>query len=191
MSTLSIKQNFVTDIDTFTWGKDWRATRIMKEKRTDADYYYASITRFYGEKAQTHDYDLGETVAEMAWLGRNEKFVGKREWRTDPDDQTRRKRIWTEPVTEIIEEQDETGKLTTREVLVEGKTIYEYTLKVTPENTKLMQQLEGAVALNQQTLFLFVYGAVPPHMVEPETFWKMSVGDYLQSIKPIPNNKTK
>ena len=182
--SLSIKQNFVTDLKSFTWGKDWRATRIIKEKRTDGDYYYANIVRYYGEKEETHDYDIGETYAESAWLGRNEKFVGKRGWITDPDDQTRRKRAYSEPVIETEEEDDESGNRVSRQVLVKGKTIYEYTIKVNEDNTKKMKELAGAIALNQETQFLFVYGAVPPLIVDPETFWETSVKDYLDMIKP-------
>lgn len=189
--SLSIKQNFVTNMETFTWGKDWRATRIIKEKRTDGEYYFANITRFYGEKEHTHDYDIGDTINETAWLGRNEKFVGKREWRTNPTDPTRRERAWTAPVTETITEEDNTGKPVTREVLVEGKVIYEYTLKVNAENTKKMKELQGAIALNQETQFLFVYGAVPPLVLDPETFWNSTVSDYLQSIAPVIQKPTK
>lgn len=178
-------------MDSFTWGKDWRATRIIKEKRTDGEYYFANITRYYGEKEHTHDYDIGDTISETAWLGRNEKFVGKREWRTNPDDQTRRERVWSAPVTETITEEDNTGKPVTREVLVEGKVIYQYTLKVNVENTKKMKELQGAIALNQETQFLFVYGAVPPLVVPPETFWSTSVSDYLQSIAPVIQKPTK
>jgi len=183
--SLSIQQKFVTNLENFAWGKDWRATRIIKERRTDGEYYFANIVRYYGEKAETHDYDIGDTMAESAWLGRNEKFVGKRTHDVDPDSPTFGKRIYSEAVTETITEDNEKGKPVSREVLVEGKTIYEYTIKVTPENTKKMQSLAGAIALNQETLFLFVYGAVPPYTVDPETFWKTSVSDYLQSIQPV------
>jgi len=76
--SLSIQQTFVTDLEKFTWNKDWRATRIIKERRTTGDYFFANIVRYYGEQNVNHDYDIGDTVAETAWLGRNEKFVGKR-----------------------------------------------------------------------------------------------------------------
>lgn len=183
--SLSIQQKFVTNLENFTWGKDWRATRIIKEKRTDGEYYFANIVRYYGEKEQTHDYDVGDTLAETAWLGRNEKFVGKRIFDKDEDSPTFGKRIYSEAVTETITEDNEKGKPVSREVLVEGKTIYEYTIKVTPENTKKMRELAGAIALNQETQFLFVYGAVPPLMVEPDTFWKISVSDYLQKLQTV------
>lgn len=183
--SLSIKQNFVTDLDNFTWGKDWRATRIIKEKRTDGEYYFADIIRYYGEDKVSHDYDIGDTMAEMAILGRNEKFVGKRVHDIDVDSPTFGKRIYSPAVTETITEDDEKGKPITREVLVEGKTIYEYTIKVTVENTKKMKELAGAVSLNQETLFLFVYGAVPPLAIDPETFWDTTVKDYLQNVQTI------
>jgi len=187
--SLSIQDKFITDLDSFTWDKDWRATRIIKEKRTDGDYYFASIIRYYGEKAESSDYDIGDTYAEMAWLGRNEKFVGKRVHDTDHDSPTFGKRIYTPAVTETITEENSRGKPISREVLVEGKTIYEYTIKVNPENTKKMKTLAGAIALNQDTKFLFVYGAVPPTIVEPEIFWNTSVKDYLNSIKPVQEIK--
>ncbi len=183
--SLSIRQNFVTDLKNFTWGKDWRATRIIKEKRTDGEYYFADIIRYYGEDKVSHDYDIGDTMSEMAILGRNEKFVGKRVHDLDPDSTTFGKRIYNPAVTETITENDGKGKPVTREVLVEGKTIYEYTIKVTAENTKKMQELAGSVSLNQETLFLFVYGAVPPLTIDPETFWKTSVKDYLVSVQNI------
>lgn len=183
--SLSIKQNFVTNLENFTWGKGWRATRLIKEKRTDGEYYFGNVIRYYGEKEDTHDYDVGETYAEMAWIGRNEKFVGKRVHDTDPDSPTFGKRIYTEAITETITETNDKGKPIEREVLVEGKTIYEYTIRVNPENTKKIQELAGAIALNQETQFLFVYGAMPPLVVDPETFWKISVSDYLRKIQTI------
>jgi len=189
--SMSIKQNFVTDLENFSWDKDWRASRIVKEKRVDGEYYFASIIRYYGEKDDSHDYDIGDTIAESAWLGRNEKFVGKRVTDLDRDSKTFGKRIWTQPITEIIEEEDDKGKPTTREVLVDGKTIYEYTIKVTPENTKRMQSIAGAVSLNQETQFLFVYGAVPPLAVDPETFWQTSVKEYLDTLKLMNVEKIK
>ncbi len=187
--SLSIQQRFITDLEKFEWGNRWRATRIIKEKRTNGEYYFASIVRYYGEKEDTHDYDIGETYKESAWLGRLEKFVGKRIFDTDHDSPTFGKRIYNPAITETISEEDDKGKLTTREVLVEGKTIYEYTLPVNEKNTKKMKELAGAIALNQETIFLFIYGASPPYTVDPDTFWNSSVGDYLQSIQPVRNTK--
>ena len=181
--SLSIQENFVTDLEKFTWEKDWRALRIIKEKRTSGEYYFANIIRYYGKIEDSDDYDIGDTFKETAWLGRNEKFVGKRVFDTDHDSPTFGKRIYSPAVTETITEEKD-GKPVKREVLVEGKTIYEYTIPVTKENTEKMQKLAGAVALNQETQFLFVYGASPPLVVDPDTFWKTSVGDYLQQIKP-------
>ncbi len=184
--SLSIPQKFVTDLESFTWSKDWRATRIIKEKRVDGEYYFANIVRYYGENEDSSDYDIGDTVAETAWLGRNEKFVGKRVRDLDHDSVNFGKRISLPAITETIEDTDLTGKTITREVLVEGKTIYEYTIPVNEKYTKLVQSLAGAVGLNQETVFLFIYGALPPLTVDPETFFKTSVSDYLQSIKPKP-----
>lgn len=183
--SLSIQQNFVTDLENFTWGKDWRAMRIIKEKRTNGEYYFAYVVRYYGEVENTHDYDVGDSLRETAWLGRVEKFTGKRQWITDPNDQTRRIRASSEPITEIIQEEDLEGKPVSREVLVEGKTIYEYTIKVNKENTEKMKTLAGAIALNQETQFLFMYGPVPPYPVDPDTFWDTSVSDYLQQQETI------
>ena len=189
--SLSIQQKFITDLENFTWGKDWRAMRVIKEKRTDGEYYFTNIVRYYGEKEDTHDYDIGETFAEQVWLGRVEKFVGKRMHDTDPDSRTFGKRIYSPAVTEIITENNDKGKPTKREVLVQGKTIYEYTLPVNKENTEKMKTLAGAIALNQETQFLFVYGASPPLVVDPETFWKISVSDYLQNLQPIKQENGK
>ena len=180
--SLVIPETYITDLKEFTWEKDWRATRIIKEKRVSGDYYFAHIVRYYGEKEDTDDYDIGETLRETAWLGRTEKFVGKRGWRVDPTDQTRRKRMYTEPVTEDIDVDDGQGNITKRKVLRKGKTIYEYTLPVTKENTDKLKRLAGAIALNQETQFLFIYGANPPHAVDPETFWDTTMNEYLQNI---------
>ncbi len=187
--SLSIPQRFITDLDNFTWGEDWRATRIIKEKRTDNEYYFANISRYYGEKEDTHDYDISEIYLEQAWLGRVEKFVGKRTHDIDPDSKTFGKRIYSEAVTEIITEKDLKGKPIEREVLIEGKVIYQYIIPVTTENTKKMQTLQGQIALNQETQLLMVYGAAPPYALEPEIFWKTSVADYLQMLRKIPQEQ--
>ncbi len=187
--SLSIPQRFITDLDNFTWEQDWRASRIIKEKRTNGEYYFATIIRYYGETEDTHDYDISTSFSDRAILGRAEKFVGKRQHDTDPESPTFGKRIYTEAITETIVEEDSKGKPREREVLVEGKTIYEYTLPVNEENTMKLKTLVGAVALNQETKFLYVYGANPPHVVPPETFWKVSVADYLQRIQPQPTIK--
>ncbi len=187
--SLSIPQRFITDLENFTWGEDWRATRIIKEKRTDGEYYFANIVRYYGEKEETHDYDIAESYLETAWLGRVEKFVGKRMHDTDPDSKSFGKRIYSEAITETITEKDQKGKPIEREVLIEGKVIYQYILPVTADNTKKMQTLQGAIALNQETLFLYVYGANAPYVVEPEIFWKMTCADYLVSLRAIPQKQ--
>ena len=187
--SLSIPQRFITNLENFTWGKDWRATRIIKEKRVDGEYYFANIIRYYGEKDDTHDYDIAETYEEMAWLGRNERFVGKRIHDIDPDSKTFGKRIYSEAITETITEKDSKGRPIEREVLVDGKTVYEYTLKVSKETTEKVKTLAGAIALNQETQFLFIYGAMPPLVVDPDTFWEVSVRDYLQNINPIKITK--
>lgn len=183
--SLSIYQQYITDLDDFTWGKGWRATTIIKERRVNADYYFANITRYYGNKDETDDYDLAETMEDTAWLGRNEKFVGKRGWDEDHDSPTHGKRIYNKAITEVITEKDSKGKPRKREVLIEGKVVYEYTIPVNEKNTAKMKELAGATGLNQQTQFLFVYGASPPHTVNPKTFWSTSVSDYLESIDPL------
>jgi len=189
--SLSIQQKFITDLEHFKWGKAWRATRIIKEKRISGEYFFANITRYYGDNEDTHDYDIGDTLAETAWLGRNEKFVGKRIRDLDHDSPTFGKRIYTDAVTEIITEDNDKGLPVSREVLVEGKTIYEYTIPVNPDNIKKMQQLAGGIGLNQETKFLFVYGSTPPLAVDPKTFWKTSVSDYLEEIKPTNTDNKK
>jgi len=181
--SLSLPQRFILDLENFSWSEDWRATRIIKEKRTDGEYYFANIVRYYGEKEETHDYDLGDSEAETAWLGRNEKFVGKRTHDRDPDSPTFGKRIYSEAITETITEPDKKGKPVEREVLVEGRTIYQYTIPVNEANTKKIKSLYGAIALNQETQLLFVYGVNAPLAVMPDTFWKVSVNDYLTSLE--------
>lgn len=187
--SLQIPQRFITNLENFTWGKDWRATRIIKEKRVDGEYYFANIVRYYGEEENTHDYDIAETYEEMAWLGRVEKFVGKRIHDIDPDSKTFGKRIYSEAITETITEKDSKGRPIEREVLVDGKTVYEYTLKVSKETTEKVKTIAGAIALNQETQFLFIYGAQPPLVVDPDTFWDVTVSEYLQNINPIKVTK--
>lgn len=189
--SLSIQENFVKDLENFTWEKDWRAMRIIKEARSNGDYYFAHIVRYYGEKDGDTDYDIGDTTKEMAWLGRNEKFVGKRIFDTDHESPTFGKRIYSPAVTETVTEPDAKGKPVTREVLVEGKTIYEYTIPVNKENTEKMKKLAGAIALNQDTQFLFVQGASPPLVVDAETFWTTSVSDFLNNLKTQKKNGKK
>ena len=187
--SMSIPQRFITNLETFTWGKDWRAKRIMKEKRTNGEYYFATIVRYYGETEDTHDYDISPSYADRAILGRVEKFVGKRQHDIDPDSPTFGKRIYTKAITETITEEDSNGKPREREILIEGKSIYEYTLPVNEENTKKLKTLQGSISLNQDTKLMYVYGATPPLVVPPETFWKTSVTDYLQQIDPLVNKK--
>ncbi len=188
--SLTIPQRFITDLESFTWGKDWRATRIIKEKRVDGEYYFANIVRYYGENEDTHDHDVSESYMETAWLGRIERFVGKRVHDIDPDSKTFGKRIYSEAITETITEKDSKGKPIEREVLIDGKVIYEYTLPVGKENTSKVKELGGAIAMNQETQYLFIYGANPPLVVDPETFFDTSVKEYLQNINPIKNKKS-
>jgi len=187
--SLSIPQRFITDLDSFTWGKDWRATRIIKEKRVGGEFYFANIIRYYGVKEDTQDHDVGETMDEMAWLGRVEKFVGKRIRDLDHDSPTFGQRISTKAITEFVTAKDTKGNPIEREVLVEGKPIYEYTIPVTKENTAKVKELAGAIALNQETQFLFMYGASPPLAVDPDTFWDTSVSQYLNNINPLKRNE--
>jgi len=187
--SLSIPQRFISDIENFSWGVDWRATRIIRERRVGGDYYFANIIRYYGEKEDTHDYDVSESLQESAWLGRIEKFVGKRMHDIDPDSKTFGKRIYSEAITETITEKDGRGKPVEREVLIDGKVIYEYIIPATKENTEKMKGLAGAIALNQETQFLFIYGANAPIVVEPETFWTTTVSDYLKSLTPTKPKK--
>ena len=184
---MSVEQKFITDLKTFEWGDKWRAVRLHKEKRFDGDYYFAYIVRYYGEKENTHDYDVGDTLGEHAWLGRQEKFVGKRKFDTDHDSPTFGKRIYTPAITEDITIEDNAGKTRTRKVLVEGKTIYEYTLPVTDKNTKSLRTLVGSIALNQDTKFSFLYGAVAPLPVDKDEFFSMSVKEFQDSINPLKN----
>ncbi len=183
--SLSIPQKFITDLENFTWSDDWRATRIIKEKRSDGEYFFARIIRFYGEKEDTHDYDIGNTLDETAWLGRSEKFVGKRTHDRDPDSPTFGKRIYNEAITETITEPDSKGRPIERVVLVEGKTIYQYSLPVNAENIKKLKTLVGAVELNRETQFLFVYGINTPYSVTADTFWSVSVGEYFDQAQEL------
>lgn len=185
--SLQTQENFITDLESFTWEKDWRATRIIKEKRTSGEFYFAHVIRYYGEVESTSDYDIGDTLAETAWLGRNEKFVGKRMFDKDHDSPTFGKRIYSPPVTETVTV-EKNGKPVTKEVLVDGRTVYEYTIQVTKAATEKMKKLAGAIALNQETQFMFIYGASPPLVVDPETFWTNSVSYYLKQTRQQKNN---
>ena len=74
--SLQTQENFITDLESVTWEKDWRATRIIKEKRTSGELYFAHVIRYYGEVENASDYDIGDTHAETAGLGRKEKLCG-------------------------------------------------------------------------------------------------------------------
>lgn len=182
--SLLIPQTFYKDTTSFDI-KKWRATQIIKERRVDGEFYFAQIVRYYGNMEDSQDYDVGDTMREMAWIGRIEKFIGKRVRDLDHDSPTFGQRINTKAKTETIHETDRNGKQVTREALIEGKTIYEYTIPVTKENTLQIKQLAGAVSLNKETEFLFIYGAAPPHVVDPDTFWNTTVTDYLNNINPL------
>ena len=70
-------------------------------------------------------------------------------------------------------------------VLVEGKTIYQYSLPVNAENIKKLKTLVGAVELNRETQFLFVYGINTPYSVTADTFWSVSVGEYFDQAQEL------
>ena len=41
--SLQTQENFITELESFTREKDWRATRIIKERRTSAEVYFAQV----------------------------------------------------------------------------------------------------------------------------------------------------
>ena len=53
--SLQTQENFIKDLESFTWEKDWRATRIIKEKRTTGEFYFAQWLRDCGELENAKD----------------------------------------------------------------------------------------------------------------------------------------
>lgn len=187
MVQLQVRPNYIKDLENFTWGKDWRAIRLIKEARAKGDHYFAYVTRYYGEIEETDDYDVGNTKKEQAWIGRFEKFVGKRTTNLNPDSPDFGKRVYNPPVTEEVTEIIN-GIETTVTELVEGKVVYEYILAVNPENTKKVKELVGYIGLNQHTIFLLLEGARNPVAVNEAEFFNNNVRDYLSFNTKLINN---
>ena len=181
MAQLKIRERYIKDLNKFTWGKDWRAVSLTKERRTSGDVYFGLVVRYYGTTDGTDDYDTGDRSKDFVWLGRHEKFVGKRVTDMNPDSPTRMERIWQAPKTEkeIIVNDD--GFEEEIEELVDGKVVFEYDLKDTPENVKHLKTLVGQVDLDKLTTFAFIAGNTPPVSVDEDTFFNTSVKKFLST----------
>jgi len=181
MAQLKIRQKYIKDLENFTWGKDWRAVRLTKERRVGGDVYFGLIVRYYGTIDETHDYDIGDRSKDYIELGRYERFVGKRITDMNPDSPTATKRIYLEPKTENVTITNDEGREEEIQELVDGSVIWEYNLKHTPENVKKLKTLVGQVDLEKLTTFSFMAGTSPPVTVDEETFFTKSVKDFLSA----------
>lgn len=174
--SLIIYPTYITNLKKFEWEKKWRAITISKEKRTKGEFYFAHIVRFYGEDEVRGEYDVSEDSKDFAWLGRNVKAIGKRTFSKDPE--TPGKRVYEEA------EWEERENLATKEkykVLVKGKRVWDYTIPVNEENTKLMKSLIGEIGLNQITTFQMLKGTTYPISVDEDTFFKTSVDEVMKN----------
>lgn len=188
--SLIIYPTYITDLKKFEGNKKWRAITISKEKRTKGEFYFAYIVRFYGEDSVRGDYDVSEESKDFAWLGRNVTAIGKRTFSKDPE--TPGKRIYEEAEWEERENQATKEKY---KILVKGKRIWDYTIPVNEENTKLMKSLVGDIGLNQITTFQMLKGTTYPISVDEDTFFKTPVDEvmknHIEKIVRIKNTSTK
>ena len=90
--SLKIEQNYIEDLSDFKWD-EWRALIITKEQRKNKDYYFATIIKFYGNQADSFDYDIGNRSDEIAYIGRKEMYVGERGPDTNPKSKTYGERV--------------------------------------------------------------------------------------------------
>lgn len=181
MSSLRIKEKFVEDFKNFEWDK-YKAVVLSKEKRNDGDYYFALIVRHYGTiEDGTKSFDIGDRSEDFVWLGRTEKWVGHRVPDTDPDSPTFGKRIYQEPIIEEIERPDSKGKMRKEKIVVEGRAIYEYSLKVNEKNTVNIKKLVGLLDINKYTSFQIIYGTGNPIAVDEDTFFSKTIDEIYQS----------
>jgi len=181
MAQLKIRERYIKNLKDFTWGKDWRAVNLIKERRVSGDVYFGLVVRYYGTTDGIDDYDIGDRSKDYLWLGRHEKFVGKRITDMDPNSKTALQRIWQEPKTEkeiIINDEGFEEEI---EDLVDGRVIFEYDLKDTPENVKLLKTLVGQVDLDKMTTFAFIEGNTPPISVDETTFFGTPVKKFLSA----------
>jgi len=188
--SLIIYPTYITDLKKFEGNKKWRAITISKEKRTKGEFYFAHIVRFYGEDEVRGEYDVSEESKDFAWLGRNVKAIGKRTFSKDPE--TPGKRIYEEAEWEERENQATKEKY---KILVKGKRIWDYTIPVNEENTKLMKSLVGDIGLNQITTFQMLKGTTYPISVDEDTFFKTPVDEvmknHIEKIVRVKNSTTK
>jgi len=190
MSSLRIKQKFVTDFKEFEWDK-YKAAVLSKEKRNDGDYYFGLIVRHYGEIDDgIKSYDIGDRAEDFMWIGRVEKFIGSRVPDTDPDSPTFGQRIYKAPIIEEIERTDSKGKKIKEKIVIEGRPIYEYPLKVNEKNTTNIKKLIGLLDINKPTSFQIIYGTGNPIAVDEETFFSKTTDEIYQSNILALQNQT-
>lgn len=176
---MQIEQIEISDFKNFKWGDEWRAITLSKEQRTDKDYYFAQIVRFYGKVHNTFEYDVGREAKEFAWIGRKKKYVGTAGPDMDPDSKTFGKRIQYKPETEDIIVVDSKGNDRKKTVLKKGRIVYDFTLPVNDENTKLIKTLIGPLTINKSTVFQVVAGNEPPVGITKSIFFKSTVDEIM------------
>lgn len=190
MSSLRTKQKFVTNFKDFEWDK-YKAAVLSKEKRNDGDYYFGLIVRHYGEIDDgAKSFDIGDRSEDFMWLGRTEKFIGSRIPDTDPDSPTFGKRIYQEPIIEEIERPNSKGKMVKEKIVVQGRVIYEYPLRVNEKNTTNIKKLVGLLDINKYTSFQIIYGTGNPITVDEETFFSKTTDEIYQSNILALQNQT-
>jgi len=169
---LHIKSNFVEDLKSFKWGKEWRAERIWREKRGDGEYFFASLRKDYGIIHNTHAIDLGNKKEDYFWIGRIEKRVGERGPDTDPHSATFGKRVYKEPTTMVSEEFNEVTQKWENIEYKDGKLVYEYVCPANAENIEKFQTLVGNLDNGRSTQLIFLFGSEIIDIQNPDSFFK-------------------
>jgi len=191
--SLEIPVNYITDLEKFKWGEEWRALVLTKEQRGPKEFFFAHIVKFYGVSDKTFNYDIGTKYDEYAFVGRIRKFMGKTEKDLDPDSPTCGQRITFPPETEEIEYIDFKGKTRKKEILIKGRPYYDFIIPVNKANIEKMKTLIGPITQTKNTTFKFVYGSAPPISVSEEIFFTKTVDEiksaHIMSMANIQNNK--
>ena len=191
--SMKVQEKFIGIFENVDDWNIWRATTLSKEKRLKGDYYFAHIVRNFGENDEADSYDIGDRSKDFAWLGRVEKYVGKRAYQNDPDLPNYSKRVYQEAVTEEVEIIGRDGKKKMVTDLIKGRLIYEFKIHVNDKNTNLVKKLVGLVGLNQRTNFQVISGNGRPIETDEKTFFSKSVDEithaHMEEFKQIAKRK--
>lgn len=187
MVLLELRPNFIKDLKTFKWGKEWRAERIWRELRIDGEYLFASIKKDYGVIEGTHALDLGNKKEDYYWVGRTIRIVGERVPDTDPNSPTFGKRVYKAPPKRLGREWNENTKQWEDVTYEDGRKTYDYICPATPENLKLFQTMAGPLDNNNETQLIFIYGSRNIDVPDADLFFK--TGDVVKDFQDEENKR--